>query len=68
MGEWKYSSTSAVDAGELSVLLPGRFTHWVGGWVSHRTGLDEVAKRKESLYLPDIEPRSSSLHKTNQNI
>jgi hypothetical protein len=35
-------------------FTPGRFifwktapgTHWIGGWVGHRTGLDDVEKRK----------------------
>jgi len=43
--------------------LPARFTlgiHWVGGWVDSRAGLVAVAKRKKSLTLPGIEPRSSS--------
>jgi hypothetical protein len=57
-GEWKYRSTffftSAVFGGQLSASRPSRFTpgerapgtHWIGGWVSPRAGLDDVEKRK----------------------
>jgi hypothetical protein len=46
--------TSAVDGGEWSASRPCRFTpgegahgtHWIGGWVGPRTGLDAVEKRK----------------------
>jgi hypothetical protein len=46
--------TSALDGGEWSALLPGRFTpkerapstHWNGGWVGLRAGLDMVLKSK----------------------
>jgi hypothetical protein len=34
---------------EWSASRPGRFTpgtHWIGGWVDPRTGLDEMEKRK----------------------
>jgi len=42
--------TSALDGGEWSASLPGRFTprerapctHWIGGWVGPRTGLKEI--------------------------
>jgi hypothetical protein len=42
----------ALDGGEWFVSRPGRFTpgeratrtHWTGGWVSPRAGLDAVAK------------------------
>jgi hypothetical protein len=30
-------------------------THWTGGWVDPRTGLDDVKKRK-FLTLPGLEP------------
>jgi hypothetical protein len=44
--------TSALVGGEWSALRPGRFTpgegapgtHWVGGWVGPRTGLDDLLK------------------------
>jgi hypothetical protein len=60
---------SALDGAELSASNPGRFTsgerdfstHWVGGWVGRRAGLDAVAKRKKSLLLPGIETQSSTL-------
>jgi hypothetical protein len=46
-------STSALAGGEWSASCPGHFTrgkrapsiHWIGGWVDHRTGLDDVEKR-----------------------
>jgi hypothetical protein len=46
--------TSALDGGEWSVSLPGRFTprertadtHWIGGRVGPRAVLDAVVKRK----------------------
>jgi hypothetical protein len=73
LGEWWYSSThsltSALDGGEWSASRPGRFTprerasgtHWIGGWVGPRTGLDAVVKKKNSqplsgLELPIIQP------------
>jgi hypothetical protein len=48
--------TSALDGGERSALSPGRFitregtpgTHWIGGCVDPRAGLDTVEKRKTS--------------------
>jgi hypothetical protein len=68
MLEWKYSSI-ILDLGttwEWSASRLGRFTpeeeapgtHWVGGWVDPRVGLDSIEKRK--IYLPGIEPRQSS--------
>jgi len=44
--------TSALDKGEWSASRPGRFTsrerapgtHWIGGWVDPRAGLDAVKK------------------------
>jgi len=53
------SLTLALDGGEWSASLTDRFTpgkrttntHWIGGWVGSRTGLDTVPKRK-SLYCP----------------
>jgi hypothetical protein len=43
----------ALDRGEWSASRPGRFnvevrvagTHWIGGWMGPRAGLDEVAKK-----------------------
>jgi hypothetical protein len=59
--------TSALDRGEWLTTRPGRFTflerahctHWIGGWVGPRAGLDVVEKRK-IMPLPGIEPRQSS--------
>jgi hypothetical protein len=50
--------TSALVGGEWSASLPGRFTpresapgtHWIGGWVDPRAGLDDVEKRKSRPY------------------
>jgi hypothetical protein len=44
--------TSALAGGEWSASRPGRFiqeerapsTHWLGGWVDPRAGLDDVEK------------------------
>jgi hypothetical protein len=49
-----HSLTSALDGGEWSASLPVRFTprernpgtHWIGGWVDPRAGLNMVAKGK----------------------
>jgi hypothetical protein len=46
--------TSALDGGERSASRSSRFTpreratgtHWIGGWVGPRAGLDAVVKRK----------------------
>jgi hypothetical protein len=46
--------TSALIGGEWSNSRPGRFTpgertsgtHWIGGWVDLRAGLDDLEKRK----------------------
>jgi hypothetical protein len=38
------------NGGEWTASCPGRFTpgtHWIGGWVDPRAGLDAVAKRKQ---------------------
>jgi hypothetical protein len=58
-GERRYSSysfsTSALDGGEWSASRPGRAftpgertpgTHWTGGWVGPRVGLDTEARGK----------------------
>jgi hypothetical protein len=52
---------SALVGGEGSVSRPGRFTpgertsgtHWIGGWVDLRAGLDDLTKRK-FLTLPGL--------------
>jgi hypothetical protein len=69
--------TSALAGGEWSASLPGRFTpggrapgtHWIGGWVDPRAGLDDVKKRKFlTLPGPELRPlgrpaRSQSLYR-----
>jgi hypothetical protein len=55
----------ALAGGEWSVSRPSRFTpgerapctHWIGGWVDPRAGLDDVEKRK-FLTLRGLELRS----------
>jgi hypothetical protein len=69
--------TSALIGGDWSPSRMGRFnseektpsTHWKGGWVSPRTGLDDV-ERCEILPLPGLElqplgrqTRSQSLYR-----
>jgi hypothetical protein len=41
-----------------AALPPGKIpgTHWIGGWVDPRAGLDEMEKRK-FLALPGLELR-----------
>jgi hypothetical protein len=54
--------TLALAGGEWSASRPGRFTpgerapgtHWIGGWVDPRAGLDNVEKRK-FFTLPGLE-------------
>jgi hypothetical protein len=54
--------TSALVRGQWSASRPGRFnprergpgTHWIGGWVGPRAGLDDVEKSK-FLTLPGLE-------------
>jgi hypothetical protein len=56
--------TSALVGGEWSTSRPGRFTpgerapgtHWTGGWVDLRAGLDDLEKRK-FLTPPGLELR-----------
>jgi hypothetical protein len=50
-GEWSASRTGRITPGEKA---PG--THWIGGWVGPRAGLDDVEKRK-FLILPGLELR-----------
>jgi hypothetical protein len=55
---------SALDGGEWSASRPGRFTpmgrapgtHWIGGWVGPRAGLDAVVKRKIPSPCQDSNP------------
>jgi hypothetical protein len=54
--------TLALAGGEWSASRPCRFTpgesssdtHWIGGWVDPRAGVDDVEKRK-FLALPGLE-------------
>jgi hypothetical protein len=56
--------TSALVGGEWSASRPDRFTpgkrapstHWIGGWVGPRAGLDDAENRK-FLTLPGLELR-----------
>jgi hypothetical protein len=56
--------TSALAGGEWSASRPGSFTprkepphtHWIGGWVDPRAGLDDVEDRK-FLILARLELR-----------
>jgi hypothetical protein len=56
--------TSALVGAQWSASRPGRFTtgertpgtHWIGGWVDSRAGLDDMEKRK-LLTLPGLEIR-----------
>jgi hypothetical protein len=61
-----HSSTSALDGGEWSASHPGRFTpreraagtHWIGGWVGPRAGLDAVVERKIPNPRQESNPRT----------
>jgi hypothetical protein len=61
-GEWSASRTGRFIPGER---VPG--THWIGGWVDSRTGLDDVEKRK-FLTLPGLELRSLSRRARSQSL
>jgi hypothetical protein len=59
---------SAIDGGEWSASRPGRFTtgekflstHWLGGWVDPRAGLDDVEKILDPTGTRTPTPRLSS--------
>jgi hypothetical protein len=59
--------TSALDGGEWSASHPGRFTprerapgtHWIGGWMGPRAGLDAVVNRKIPSPCRNWNPRLS---------
>jgi hypothetical protein len=36
--------TSELVGGEWSASRPRRLTHWIGGWVDPRAGLNEIEK------------------------
>jgi hypothetical protein len=56
--------TSVLDGGEWSASRSGRFipgegasgTHWMGGWVGPRAGLDRVKKSKISFSCRELNP------------
>jgi hypothetical protein len=50
-GEWSASRPDRITPGERTYG-----THWIGGWVGPRAGLDDVEKRK-FLILPGLELR-----------
>jgi hypothetical protein len=52
-GEWSASRPGIFTPGEKAPC-----THWIGGWIDPRIGLNNVIKRK-NLALPGIEPESS---------
>jgi hypothetical protein len=60
--------TSVLVGDEWSISRPGRFsprerapfTHWIGGWVGPRAGLDDVEKRK-FLTLPGLEQKQTQI-------
>jgi hypothetical protein len=61
-----HSLTSALDEGEWSASLPGRFNsrervsgiHWIGSWVGPRAVLDAVVKRKIHSPRRESNPRT----------
>jgi hypothetical protein len=67
--------TPTLVGGERSTSRPGRFTsvekapgtHWIGGWVGPRAGLDDIKKRK-LLPLPGLELRSLRRPARNQSL
>jgi hypothetical protein len=80
--QWRYGSTHSLasepDRGEWSVSCPGRFTpkeratgtHWIGGWVGPRAGLDAVVdrnipipRRESSPRTPIVQPVAQSLYR-----
>jgi hypothetical protein len=67
--------TSALIGGEWSASRTDRFTpeerapvtHWIGGWVDPRTGLDDVERRR-ILPLPGLELRALSRPARSQSL
>jgi hypothetical protein len=63
--------TLALVGGEWSASRPSRFTpidrvpgtHWIGGWVGPRAGLEDVERRKILLVLGlELRPLSHPAH------
>jgi hypothetical protein len=62
--------TSALVGGEWSASGPGSFisgTHWIGGWVDRRAGVDDMEKCK-FLTLPGLELRPLSRQARSQSL
>jgi hypothetical protein len=63
---WKVEAffTLALDGGEWSASHPGHFTpgardpvtHWTGGWVGPRGGLDIMARKKNPNPSQEVNP------------
>jgi hypothetical protein len=61
-----HSLTSALDGGEWSASRPGCFTsrgrapatHWIGGWVGARAGLEVVVKKRVHIPCRDSNPHN----------
>jgi hypothetical protein len=60
--EWSASRPRSFTSGERA---PG--THWIGGWVDPRVGLDDVEKRK-FFTLPGLELRPVSRPARSQSL
>jgi hypothetical protein len=69
--------TSALDGGEWSASCPSRSTHretvpnthWIGGWVGLRGGLEAVEKKKNSCPCRESKPAiSPSLYRVSEEI
>jgi hypothetical protein len=60
--EWSASRPRHINPGETA---PG--THWIGGWVGPRAGLDDVEKRN-FLILPELELRPLGRSARNQSL
>jgi hypothetical protein len=66
--------TSALVGGDWSASRPGRFTpgtHWIGGWMGPRAGLDDLEDKK-FLALPvrELKPShsTSSVNSLNEKL
>jgi hypothetical protein len=65
---------SALVGGEWSVSHAGRFTpgeralgtHWIGGWVGRRTGLEDM--ERTILFLPGLELRPLGRSASSQSL